>query len=144
VEPSIRLLRAVQPAFTRLGIKAAVENLPWQSHADGLVDTLLAEFDEKFLGFCFDSGHAFIMKQEHLLEKHIGRLIVTHLHDNDGKADQHLLPGEGIGDWSRIVAVLKDADYPGPINLEIRLPAGHELAPYCRIAYETIERLWHG
>jgi hypothetical protein len=48
--------------------------------------------------------------------------VLTHLHDNDGTADQHrpagrrgpngALPGGGSIDWAALVGALRDAGYP--------------------------------
>jgi len=142
IESSIMLLRGIRPAFEKLGVRAAVENLPWTTHEDAFLDVLLGEFPPSFLGFCYDSGHAVISRQAHLLARHIDRLLVTHLHDNDGSADQHRLPGEGKADWQEIVRILKRSAYRGTLNLELYLPADTDLVTFCRKAYSTLEKLW--
>lgn len=144
VESSVGLLRAIRPAFEKLGVRAAVENLPWPTHADGFLDALLVQFPPEFLGFCYDSGHAVMTNQQHLLPRHLSRLLVTHLHDNDSSSDQHNLPGQGKADWPAVIRELKSPSYLGTINLELRLPANTELEAFCRTAYETLHTLWQG
>jgi sugar phosphate isomerase/epimerase len=39
-----------------------------------------------------------------LLQRHGGRLLTTHLSDNDGAADRHWPPGEGVVDWPGLAA----------------------------------------
>jgi len=47
-------------------------------------------------------------------------LVTTHLHDNQGERDDHLLPYEGAIDWSATLPALP----PGtPIVLELKEPA---------------------
>jgi len=144
IDSSIMLLRAIQPAFEKLGVRAAVENLPWATHVDAFFDVLLGEFSPDFLGFCYDSGHAVVSGQPHLLARHVARLLVTHLHDNDGSGDQHRLPGEGKANWLEIVGILKGATYRGTLNLELYLPANTDLGTFCRKAHSTLEKLWAG
>ncbi len=143
-ESSIALLRVIRPAFEKLGVRAAVENLAWPSHTDGFFETLLAEFPPEFLGFCYDSGHAILSKQTHLLGRYVDRLLVTHAHDNDGSADQHLLPGEGKANWPEIIRLLKQSSYRGTLNLEVKLPAEADLEAFCRKAYSRLTELWAG
>lgn len=144
IESSISLLRTIRPAFEKLNVRAAVENLPRTAHVDGFFDALLSEFPPSFLGFCYDTGHAVITKQSHLLARHVDRLLVTHLHDNDGSGDQHRLPGEGKADWPEIIRTLKGSSYHGTLNLELQLPANTDMGAFCQKAYSTLASLWAG
>src|SRR5438445_398373 len=47
------------------------------------------------------------------------RLIHTHLHDNHGIRDEHLVPGEGIVDWPALLGVLRRGGYTGARLLEL-------------------------
>jgi sugar phosphate isomerase/epimerase len=47
------------------------------------------------------------------------RLIATHVHDNNGKGDQHLPPLMGNINWSDFVSSLNDVHYSTPIIVEI-------------------------
>jgi sugar phosphate isomerase/epimerase len=142
IRQSVALLNTIRPAFEALGVRGAVENLPWPVHSDEFLNALFNEFGPGFLGFCYDSGHAAISRQAHLLARHIDRLLVTHLHDNDGKQDQHRLPGEGVVDWPEIVRVLKQSSYRGTVNLELQLPNDAPLAAFCQRAHDVLTRLW--
>ena len=79
-----------------------------------------------------------------MLARHLDRLLVTHLHDNDGSADQHRLPGQGKADWPGIVHTLKQSRYAGTLNLELNMPAGTELGAFCKQGYDILDRLWNG
>ncbi|MDD4889050.1 MAG: sugar phosphate isomerase/epimerase [Phycisphaerae bacterium] len=141
---SLARLRLIQPAFVALGIKAAVENLARETDINAFYDTLFGEFGPEFLGFCYDSGHAVLSNQQYLLAKYIDRLLVTHLHDNDGTKDQHRMPGEGKADWPMIVRTLKGSSYRGTVNLEIsHATSTLPLEAYCRQGHETLTRLWN-
>ncbi len=47
-----------------------------------------------------------------------GLLATTHVHDNHGRSDAHLPPGEGTIDWPGWKTALDGAGYSGPIMLE--------------------------
>ena len=46
------------------------------------------------------------------------RIEAFHVHDNDGKSDQHLAPYMGVLDWNRFVEGLKAIDYHGALSFE--------------------------
>jgi sugar phosphate isomerase/epimerase len=69
---------------------------------------------------CFDSGHANLSGHnfEHL-NKLKDRLIVVHLHDNDGITDQHKIPFTGTVDWKNLAKVIESSSYDQCVNLEV-------------------------
>lgn len=93
------------------------------------------------LGVCFDSGHNNVASggDLSLLEEFSERIYAVHLHDNDGKVDQHLLPGEGIIDWPRLIATLNKTAYGGCLMLESCQPYGYDEAEGYGAAV-TVER----
>jgi sugar phosphate isomerase/epimerase len=44
-----------------------------------------------------------------VLDRMLPYIVNCHLHDNDASADQHLLPGKGTIDWSKLVPKLLSA-----------------------------------
>jgi sugar phosphate isomerase/epimerase len=74
---------------------------------------LLKRLDSKFAGFCLDTGHlsAFAGStwQEWLPEM-LPWLGQLHLHDNNGRRDEHLAPGRGIFDFPGLFSYLKKND----------------------------------
>lgn len=149
IEEAVYILRILQPYYETLGVRAAVENLTRFPHSYAYYDAIFEQFAPEYLGFCYDSGHALIQEQKgtipnhvDFLRRYVGRLFVTHLHDNDGQSDQHLLPGLGKVDWTSVMAILRESGYAGTLNLEVRQPDGTEMAPFCRQAYECLDRLW--
>ena len=46
-------------------------------------------------------------------------LITTHVHDNRGRADDHLVPFEGTIDWPAALTAVQKVGYDGPLMLEI-------------------------
>jgi len=135
-------VRALLPGCQTLGVRLAVENLAHPAHRPTFFDALFAEFAPEELGFCYDSGHALITGRADLLTRYADRLLVTHLHDNDGTEDQHRLPGEGKVDWPAVLGAIRSSGTKGTVNLEVRLPDGADLDVFCRQAHGRIRALW--
>lgn len=71
-------------------------------------------------GFVLDTGHARIAGDGAEIATMLGeRLISLHLNDNDGKADSHLVPGEGKVDWASVASTIRAASYSGCMMYEI-------------------------
>lgn len=87
----------------KYGFTVAVENSIFPDHFYSVLD----RFTGPEFGHCFDCGHwnAF-MKNEPVPEKYRDRLVATHIHDNDGKHDLHMLPFDGCADWDKIAEKL--------------------------------------
>lgn len=97
------------------GVSLALENCYADDHR--VLHRLLEQNEPEFLGFCYDSGHANIHGNFRQLNPFRGRLLVTHLHDNQGDADSHQPPGWGTVDWGAVTEWLKG--YWKPLNLEV-------------------------
>lgn len=97
--------------------RLAVENTP------GSILTLewaLNEFPAAKLGFCYDSGHDHMAAGEtfDLLRRWGHRLLSTHIADNLGQTDDHLIPGQGTLDWTAFVRAFPWQSYKGYLTLE--------------------------
>lgn len=84
-----------------------------------LVDILSEEYDN--VGICWDFEHADIMKQpqEPALKMIGSRLKATHVSDNIGIENDHILPFSGYTRWEEIMWILKEIDYQGDFTYEI-------------------------
>ena len=99
-----------------LGVKVAIENTKITDHIDYLIENIKSDN----LGICFDAGHFHCNQKDNWnIEKYKNKVFCVHLHDNNGTADQHLLPFDGNIDWSKVIQILKDVNYDGPITLEL-------------------------
>lgn len=79
----------------RRGIRLAIENV--FDEDPSLIRELLKETGW-WAGFCFDPAHHLLYSEAPVAEwfRQLGRsLLEVHLHDNHGKSDEHLPPGEG-------------------------------------------------
>lgn len=69
---------------------------------------------------CWDTGHGH--RQSVSQTAGIGtlgsRLKATHIQDNDGVSDQHILPYQGTINWNEVVRALKSIGYEGDFTYE--------------------------
>ena len=68
-------------------------------------------------------------------------LAATHIHDNFGNDDHHLIPGNGITNWKIVMPALKMIGYDGPLMLEVVYPEDSTLESFLKYSYASIERL---
>ncbi|MFC1583003.1 sugar phosphate isomerase/epimerase family protein [Planctomycetota bacterium] len=116
-------------AFNRLGdaardkgMRVCVENLGRRGicTSDDMLAFLEAA-DHPALGIVLDTSHANLSGLDlPAMVRELGsNLIATHISDNDGSGDQHLIPGGGNIDWTAVVESLREIGYTGLFNLEI-------------------------
>ena len=85
----------------KLGVTLALENV--FDEGPEVLKKLLEKINSPRCGFCFDTGHWLIFSRkrwEEWIEALGSRLVEVHLHDNMGKKDQHLPPGDGKFDFT--------------------------------------------
>lgn len=108
------------------GVEVLLENIPNELSSAARLNAFLGMTHLK-LNYCFDIGHAHMgegIENEFLLMKE--RIRSTHLHDNNGREDQHLFPGEGTIDWSHAMQLLGSCPDQYPLMLELKEPSGME------------------
>jgi sugar phosphate isomerase/epimerase len=109
------LLRIAEP----LGVRIAVEVIPNElSRAGSIVHFVEQDLDGA--GICLDFGHAHldgdVVDAVETVSEH---LIATHVHDNGGRSDDHLLPFDGTIDWAGTLLAVQKIGYDGPFMFEI-------------------------
>ena len=140
-DQSQRLIDRLLPVARNHGVQIAIENLETRP-CRLLFDHLLELYPPEDLGFCFDSGHAHIRDDLDLLDRYRERLIMTHLHDNHGTDDEHLLPGQGTMEWKPIIQTLRKEPDLAYLNLEVVWSGPMSKEQWCRQAYQSIATLW--
>jgi sugar phosphate isomerase/epimerase len=118
---AVRSLETIQQVTAPLGVALALEVIPNTiSSAERLVAWLEDDVDLPGAGICLDSGHAFLMGDlVDAIETASGHLLTTHLHDNHGRADDHLVPFEGSIDWPVALTALQKIGYEGAWMFEL-------------------------
>ena len=134
MERVIRGLEILLPAAEKNGVTIALENAFSPASGAAALKKYVEHFDSPNLGVCVDVGHANIsfktpgktaeairldtiqrMNMEvvfcdkRMEEELLPYLVVAHLHDNDGFADEHNMPMTGNVDWTEILGILARA-----------------------------------
>ena len=106
---------------SRAGVQLALEVIPNSlSSAESLVAFIEEDLEGADVGICLDVGHAFLMGDlGDAIETCSGHLVTTHLHDNRGKTDDHLTPGEGGINWPTTLMSLQKIGYDGTWLFEV-------------------------
>ncbi|MBU4556525.1 MAG: sugar phosphate isomerase/epimerase [Actinobacteria bacterium] len=101
-------------------VKIAVENRSNDKFVG--IRELFSEYGPDFLGLCYDSGHGNIggTGLQHL-DSVKERLISLHLHDNDGKADQHRPVFSGTIDWQELARIVAESPYDEFLTFETEM-----------------------
>jgi len=109
------------------GVQVLLENIP----NDLSSARRLRQFEELThigLDYAFDTGHANMNEGvEAAFQLMKDRIRSTHLHDNDGKSDQHLFPlGDegGTIDWKTTMQLLRSGEDRFPLLLELKEKPG--------------------
>ena len=147
------------PAAEKNKCVIALENLFLPTSCADVLTPIVEKYNSPHLGMCYDSGHALLVEsqegkvsddiaewirigwdddtvifQNDQLDRMLGQVVTTHLHDTNGKNDQHLFPGEGVANWDAIVERLKRA--PRLLTLQTELIGRLAVSP----AKEIVER----
>ena len=135
----LRSLEELSPIANRYGVGLAVEVIPNAlSTPSALVELVESGLDAD-LGICMDVGHARLMGDVvDAIETCSGHLLTTHLHDNRGKNDDHLVPGKGVIDWDAALLAFQKIGYDGAWMFE--LGAAAERKPVLEMAIKARER----
>jgi sugar phosphate isomerase/epimerase len=116
---TIRILLKIADDY---GVKIAIENVPepYPFLMKSVEDfTKFYEEINEDVGLVFDVGHANLNGQiELFLTVFEDKIVHMHLHDNDGKSDQHLGIGFGNIDWKNVAATLERISYDKVVIIE--------------------------
>lgn len=104
-----------------MGIRVALEVIP-NALSDGasLVAMLERDLDFPRNGVCLDFGHAFLMGDvADAIETVAEHLVTTHVHDNRGRTDEHLVPFDGKINWDLALMTMQKVGYDGTYLMEL-------------------------
>ena len=98
------------------GVKVAVENID-EPYSFPILQALFSEVAD--LTFCFDTGHAEKYQVwNRYIPDFLHKIGSLHIHDNHGDDDEHLIPGDGIIDFTELLAGLEANEYEGYLGVE--------------------------
>ena len=140
-EIGLNRIKKIVKYAKKLDVKVAFENLKIK----GYIDYIIKNMDNDNVGICYDAGHCHAhFNDEFDWNLFKNRIFAIHLHDNDGTDDQHLLPFDGNIEWKEVIKKLKEANYNGPITLELcyrREYFKNSLKDFYKKAYEIGNKL---
>ena len=103
------------------GVTLALENTPGEMASPANLKHFLEQTRLTNVKLCFDVGHAHLESGVAAGLEAIRDLVVTtHIHDNRGERDDHVLPYEGTIDWNGALAALPT---DVPFVFELKEPA---------------------
>jgi sugar phosphate isomerase/epimerase len=116
-----RSLEALVASARDSGVKLAVELMPNAlSTAGALADLFDGDLDLGETGTCLDLGHAHLAGAiDAAIDRLSGTILTTHVHDNNGREDAHLVPYQGTIDWPASLASLWKVGYRGRLVFEV-------------------------
>src|SRR4029453_19140150 len=104
-----------------VNVRVAIEVIPNPlSGASELLTLIEDDLEGLDVGICLDYGHAHLMGDVgEAIETVSGHLLTTHVHDNGGKRDDHLVPFAGTIDWDAAMMSTQKIGYEGILMLEV-------------------------
>jgi sugar phosphate isomerase/epimerase len=125
IENSLTAIEHIHTYARPLGVKVLLENLQNDvTTPEHLLEILrIGHFDD--VGVTLDLGHANLSDTglDHAFEVLGQRIGELHVHDNHGVRDEHLWPGSGEIDWTKIarLAASLPAEIPGILEIAYEL-----------------------
>ena len=135
-----QILAAASPRGVRVALEVMGNDL---STAPELVELIDRNFEDAELGICMDVGHAHLLGDAaEAIETASEYLWTTHIHDNGGRSDDHLVPFQGGIDWGATMMAFEKIGYDGVLMFEVK-DAGGTQAVLARAAAarQRLERL---
>ena len=104
-----------------VGVRVAIEVIPNGLSSPAALTRLIEEdLEMRNVGLCLDYGHANLMGDvTDAVEAISGHLFTTHVHDNGGRKDDHLVPFAGSIDWDSAMIATQKVGYDGVLMLEV-------------------------
>ena len=139
-----RSIGELQRLAEPLGVKLAIEVIPNElSRAGSLVHFIEEVLDSPDAGICLDFGHAHMDGDlVDAIETVSEHLVTTHVHDNRGRTDDHLIPFDGTIDWPGALTAIQKVGYDGTLLMEIAAHgSAKETLVKARKARERMEKL---
>jgi sugar phosphate isomerase/epimerase len=139
-----RSIEQLVSAAAPLGVQVVVELIPNElSRAGSLVHFVEDDMADTNIGVCLDFGHAHMDGNlVDAIETVSEHLVATHVNDNHGRTDEHLVPFDGTIDWAAALTTILKVGFDGPLVFEIAARgSSKDTLGRARKARERMERL---
>jgi sugar phosphate isomerase/epimerase len=116
-----RSIEEIAALAAAVGVRVALEVIPNPLSTPAALTRLIEEDLEGVdVGVCLDYGHANLIGDlAEAVETISGHVLTTHVHDNRGSRDEHLVPFAGSIDWDVAMMATQKIGYDGPLMFEI-------------------------
>ncbi len=144
VRMNIEYFKMLSEIAGKYNVKIAAENLfdvaELATHYCRKPEVLKAIVDgvnSENLGVCVDTGHANVsgVNPCEFLRVFKDKVYGLHIHDNNGKADQHKIPTLGNINWGEFLKALKNIGYTGFFNYEVHGDIPYNMSDIEKMAY---------
>lgn len=116
-------LRRLAEIGERLGVVYLIENQPLNcplGHDVIRLAQAVRSVNSRAIRMCLDTGHAHITGNLAESVRAAADVIAyLHIHDNDGKVDDHRMPGDGNINWPAFAEALKETKLAAPRMFEV-------------------------
>jgi sugar phosphate isomerase/epimerase len=126
-------------------VQVALEVIPNSlSTPAGLCRLIEDELEGLDVGICLDYGHANLGGDVvEAIETISGHMVTTHVHDNGGSRDDHLVPFAGRIDWDTAMMATQKIGYDGVLLFEVADTGNPvEVLKKAAAARERLEKLF--
>jgi sugar phosphate isomerase/epimerase len=115
-----RSLEVIAEHAIKIGVRLALEVMPNALSTAGALLEAIDRLDDPTVGVCLDLGHAHLLGgAPEAIEQLSGHILTTHVHDNGGARDDHLVPFQGTIDWPATLMELWKVGYTGRLVFEV-------------------------
>ncbi len=122
---NMAFMRELLATAKEQNVVICLENMPMTRFSLGAPKDILRfvrEINDPNFKICLDTGHVSVfhgLSPADALRELAGEVRVLHVHDNDGKADYHWVPGTGVIDWADFGKALREINFVGTFSFEI-------------------------
>lgn len=103
------------------GVSLAIENEHF-TPANDILQFSLDKITDPRYGFCYDTSHDNLMPGRlQIFRRYAHRLLTTHIADNRGEHDDHMLPYEGSYPWPGFCRIFSRIRFRGIPLLEVEM-----------------------
>lgn len=124
-EINLEFFARLLPIAKECGITVCLENMPWPEFSISSPDEIheiVNVMNDDYFKMCLDTGHNNIhskgVSAAEQVRAHKDVLRALHVHDNDGRNDQHRMPYDGTIDWEDFGRALHEIDFSGSFSFE--------------------------
>jgi len=116
-----RSVEEIVALASEVNVRVALEVMPNKlSSATSICNLIEEQLDGLDVGICLDYGHANLMGDlGDEIETVSGHLWTTHVHDNDGRQDDHRVPFAGRIDWHAAIMETQKIGYDDVLMFEV-------------------------